>query len=300
MGSWMDLTKWTDFALGHGLRLGGILLLAFILNRILRVLTRRLIRVAPPSDKSRNAQTQEQHTRTLAGILYSGGNAVIVIVSVLMALPELGFSVTPLAAAAGLASLALGFGAQNLVRDCINGFFIVFEEQFVVGDTVRIGTTLGRVEHVTLRRTVLRDPSGAVVTIPNSEIGVVANLTRDWGQLFIDVTIPADGTLDSALEALSALALEFRAEADWSPVLVDGPRVLGVESLTPTGAVLRLQIRTAPNRQDDVARELRRRIQIRFAQQKLHLGEVQRVELVEIGLRGKLEPAKAANPPASS
>lgn len=292
----LDLTKWTDFALSHGLRLFGILLLALVLNRILRVVTRRLIQIAPPSDKTRGAQMHEQHTRTLSGILYSGGTAVMLILAVLMALPEMGFSVTPLAAAAGLASLALGFGAQNVVRDCINGFFIVFEEQFVVGDTVRIGTTVGRVEHVTLRRTVLRDPAGALVTVPNSEIGVVANLSRDWGQLFVDVTIPADGALDASLEALAALSVEFRSEPDWSPVVVDGPRVLGVESLTPTGAVLRLQVRTAPTRQDDVARELRRRIQIRFEREHLRLGEVRRVELIELGARLRPEPAEARSP----
>ncbi|HYB60065.1 MAG TPA: mechanosensitive ion channel family protein [Methylomirabilota bacterium] len=296
----LDLTKWTDFALSHGLRLFGILLLALVLNRILRVVTRRLIQIAPPSDKTRGTQMHEQHTRTLSGIPYSGGTAVILILAVLMALPELGFSVTPLAAAAGLASLALGFGAQNLVRDCINGFFIIFEEQFVVGDTVCMGATVGRVEHVTLRRTVLRDPAGALVTIPNSEIGVVANLSRDWGQLFVDVTIPADGALDASLEALAALSLEFRSEPDWSPVVVDGPRVLGVESLTPTGAVLRLQVRTAPTRQDDVARELRRRIQIRFEREHLRLGEVRRVELIELGARPRPEPAETRSPRQSS
>ncbi len=296
----LDLTKWTDFALSHGLRLAGILLLAIVCNRILRAVTRRLIQIAPLSDKSRGAQMHEQQTRTLSGILYSGGTAILFILAVLMALPELGFSVTPIAAAAGLASLALGFGAQNLVRDCINGFFIVFEEQFVVGDTVRIGAIVGRVEHVTLRRTVLRDPAGALVTLPNSEIGVVANLSRDWGQLFVDVTIPPDGALDASLETLAALSLEFRSEPDWSPVVVDGPRVLGVESLTPTGAVLRLQVRTAPTRQDDVARELRRRIQIRFEREHLRLGEVRRVELIELAARNRSAPAEAQTSRPSS
>ncbi|MGO9640198.1 MAG: hypothetical protein ACLP1Y_02685 [Candidatus Acidiferrales bacterium] len=116
----------------------------------------------------------------------------------------------------------------------------------------------------------------------------------------MDVTIPADGALDAALETLAALALEFRSEPDWSPVLVDGPRVLGVESLTPAGAVLRLQIRTAPNRQDDVARELRRRIQIRFAQQQLRLGEVRRIELIELGVRTRTKPVEPSSPRPST
>jgi len=116
----------------------------------------------------------------------------------------------------------------------------------------------------------------------------------------VDVTIPPDGALDASLEALAALSLEFRSEPDWSPVVVDGPRVLGVESLTPTGAVLRLQVRTAPTRQDDVARELRRRIQIRFEREHLRLGEVQRVELIELGARNRPEPAEAQSPRQSS
>jgi len=113
---------------------------------------------------------REQHTKTLAGLLYSAGTAVIIIGAILMALPEFGFNITPIAAVAGLASLAFGFGAQHLVRDLINGFFVIVEDQFVVGETVRIGGVVGRVEHLTLRRTVVRDIQGALVSIPNGEI----------------------------------------------------------------------------------------------------------------------------------
>src|SRR6202041_1934602 len=171
----------------------------------------------------------------LAGLLYSTGATIIVIVAVLTALPEFGFTVTPVAAAAGLASLAVGFGAQHLVRDFINGFFTVFEDQYVVGDTVRIGDPVGRVEHLSLRRTLIRDTQGALVTIPNGEINKVANLSRDWGQLFLDTTVAPDQAPQAALSALEEIASEFRSDVAWSPVLVDGPRVLGVESLTPSG-----------------------------------------------------------------
>jgi small conductance mechanosensitive channel len=223
---------------------------------------------------------REQQTRTLAGILYSGGTAIIVIVAVLTALPEFGFNITPVAAAAGLASLSIGFGAQHVVRDFINGFFTVLEDQYVVGDIVRIGDVVGRVEHMTLRRTVLRDPQGAVVTIPNGEITKVANLSRDWGQLFLDAVIAADQPLDDALNALESVASEFRADPSWSPMLLDGPRVLGVESFAPNGTTVRMQVRTAPTRQDDVARELRRRMQIELAGRGIQLGGLQRMQLV--------------------
>lgn len=272
--------KWTEFALGHGARLVAILLIALLLIRVLRIVTRRLIAAAGTQSATRVARMREQQSRTLAGVLYSGGAAIIVIVAVLTALPEFGFNITPVAAAAGLASLAIGFGAQHIVRDFINGFFTVLEDQYVVGDVVRIGDVVGRVEHLTLRRTVVRDPQGAVVTIPNGEISKVANLSRDWGQLFLDATIAIDQPLDEALNALEDVATEFRADPSWSPMLLDGPRVLGVESLAPNGTIVRLQVRTAPTRQDDVARELRRRIQIELSARGIQLGGLQRMQLI--------------------
>ena len=275
-----NVFKWTDFALGHGVRLVSILLIALILSRLLRTLTRRLIPAGATEGIGRIARMREQQTKTLAGLLYSAGTALIVIGAILTALPEFGFNVTPIAAAAGLASLAVGFGAQHLVRDLINGFFTIVEDQYVVGETVRIGAVVGRVEHLTLRRTVIRDIQGAVVTIPNGEISQVANLSRDWGQLFVDIAIPSDGSTDAALAALERVSGELRNDASWSPVLVDGPRVLGVESFGPSGVMLRMQLRTIPGRQDDAARELRRRIQNRFEQEHIRLGGVQLVELV--------------------
>jgi moderate conductance mechanosensitive channel len=287
--------RWTEFAVTRGVRLLVIFLLALLLNRLLRHLTRRLVAVATKEEApGRPARMHEQHTRTLAGVLYSSGTIVLVIVAALMALPEFGFNITPVAAAAGLASLALGFGAQHLVRDFINGFLIVFEDQYVVGDTVRIGDVLGRVEHLTLRRTVIRDAQGSVVSIANGEIGKVANLSRDWGQLFLDTTVASDQPLEKALSALEAVAGEFRADPVWSPMLVDGPRVLGVESMVPAGITLRIQARTAPTRQDDVARELRRRIQMQLGQRGIEQSGVQRVQMVSAG-PGVIPPPQSSS-----
>ena len=276
----LNVFKLTDFAVEHGIRLGAILLIALILNRLLRTLTRRLIPAATPEPVGRIARMREQHVKTLSGILYSAGTAVILVAAVLTALPELGFNITPIAAVAGLASLAFGFGAQHLVRDIINGFFMIIEDQFVVGETVRIGTVVGRVEHLTLRRTVIRDFQGAVVTIPNGEVSQVANLSRDWGQVFVDISLSLNGSTDAALTSLDRVSAELRTDPAWSPILVDGPRVLGIETLGAEGTTLRLQLRTVPGRQDDAARELRRRIQNRFEQENIRWGGVQRVEIV--------------------
>jgi small-conductance mechanosensitive channel len=275
-----NVFQWTDFALGHGFRLIGILVIALILNRLLRVVTRRIVHAAGTDGSGRVARMREQHTKTLAGLVYSAGTAILMVGAILTALPEFGFNVTPLAAAAGLASLAVGFGAQHLVRDLINGFFAIIEDHYVVGDTVRIGAVVGRVEHLTLRRTVIRDVQGAVVSIPNGEIAQVANLSRDWGQIFVDISIRADGSTEAAIAALERVSSELRSSPAWSPVLVDGPRVLGVESLGPAGTTLRMQLRTIPGRQDDAARELRRRIQSCFEQEHIGWDGIQRIELV--------------------
>jgi small conductance mechanosensitive channel len=289
-----NIFKSTDFWLEHSLRLVSIVLIALILIRILRTVTSRLVPAAGEG-LGRIARMREQHTKTLAGLLYSAGTAVIIVGAILTALPEFGFNITPIAAVAGLASLAFGFGAQHLVRDLINGFFAIVEDQFVVGETVRIGAVVGRVEHLTLRRTVIRDIQGALVSIPNGEITQVANLSRDWGQIFVDIGLPPGSSSDAALAALEQVSGEFRTDPAWSPVLVDGPRVLGIESFGASGVILRMQLRTIPGRQDDAARELRRRIQNRFDQEQIRWNGVQRVEIIgSPALQDLLEQSKSA------
>ena len=198
-----------------------------------------------------------------------------------MALRILAFDVTPIEVVGGLASVALGFGAQSLIKDLINGFFIVFEDQYGVGDLIQLNGETGRVEYLTLRRTVIRAVSGAIVTVPNSLVGQVSNLSRDWSQTFIDVMVPSDEMVGRALATLEKAAGDFRDDADWSGALVDGPRVLGVESLTLDGTVLRLQVRTALNRKDDVARELRRRIKLAFEQSRIPMTHTHKISVHE-------------------
>lgn len=272
-----SLAHWIEIAGTRGARILVIAIIAFVLTRILRALTTRVIDIAKV--QARGARMREQQTRTLAGLLYSVGVALIVAVAALMVLPEFGFDVTPFEAAAAVGSLAFGFGAQSLVKDLINGFFIVLEDQYVVGDLIQLNGETGRVEHLTLRRTVLRNVSGAIVTIPNSLVGQIANLSRDWSQAFVDVTVPSEELVGRALATLEKIAGDFRNDADWSPALLDGPRVLGIESLSLDGTVLRLQVRTALNRKDDVARELRRRIKLGFEESRIPLRQAHQVEL---------------------
>jgi small conductance mechanosensitive channel len=268
---------WPEITLGTGLDLVAILLVALLVNRFLRVMTKLIIKTA--ASQSRAAQVREQQTRTLAGILYGTVSKVVWVVALLMALDQLNIKVAPALTVAGLAGVAVGFGAQTLVRDVITGFYIVLEDQYVIGDTIQVGDTTGRVENLTLRRTVLRDARGALVTIANGEIRTVSNLSRDWSQAFVDISIAPDISLEKTMQALESAAAEMRGDPSWSQALVDGPRILGVQAFDRSASTVRLQVRTAPTRQDEVSRELRRRIQIEFQRQGLPLTNVQRVEL---------------------
>jgi small conductance mechanosensitive channel len=255
-----------------------ILAATLILNHLMHLVTKLIVK--PAATQTRAAQAREQQTRTLAGVINSAGSKVVWAIALLTAAQEFGINVTPVAALAGLASLAVGFGAQNLVRDIISGFYIILEDQYVVGDTIQVGETIGRVEHLTLRRTVVRDARGALVTLSNGDIRTVGNLSRDWSQTFVDVSVSPQIAQEKALQALEAAIAEFRGDPSWSQVLVDGPRILGLQSYDQSASTIRLQVRTAPSRQDDVARELRRRIQLEFQRQGIPLWSVQRLELV--------------------
>jgi small conductance mechanosensitive channel len=284
-------THWSEFTLRNGLHVVGIIAVALILNRLLRVVTNLVIERA--ASQTRAAQAREQQTRTLAGLLFSAGTKIVWGIALLTALPEFGINVTPIATLAGLASLAIGFGAQNLVRDIITGFYIVLEDQYIVGDTIQVADTIGRVEHVTLRRTVVRDARGALVTIANGDIRTVSNLSRDWSQAFVDISLSPDAPLEQTLRSLESAAAELRADPAWSKTLVDGPRILGVQSFDRNATTVRLQVRTLPNHQDEISRELRRRIHVELQRQGIPVSIVQRFEFA--GAIPASEPIKAGD-----
>ncbi|MGB8476835.1 MAG: mechanosensitive ion channel family protein [Candidatus Acidiferrum sp.] len=268
---------WAGFTLTSLIDLVAILLIALLINRFLRVMSKLMIR--PAATQSRAAQVREQQTRTLAGVLYSTASKVVWIIALLTAVDKIGINPTPALTIAGLASVAVGFGAQSLIRDLISGVYIVLEDQYAIGDTIQVGDTIGRVENMTLRRTVVRDARGALVTIANGEVRTVSNLSRDWSQAFVDISIAPEISLEKIMQALESAAAELRGDPSWSQALVDGPRILGVQGLDRSASTVRLQVRTAPTRQDEVSRELRRRIQTEFQREGIPLSSVQRVVL---------------------
>jgi small-conductance mechanosensitive channel len=219
---------------------------------------------ATPGTSPLLATRRQARSRTLASVLRSVTTAVIGVIVVLMTLQELDFKVGTLLASIGVVGVALGLGAQSLVRDVLAGIFMIIEDQYGVGDVVDIGAATGAVEAVGLRVTRLRDVNGTVWYVRNGEIMRVGNQSQGWSRTVLDVNIDYSEDLDRVEEALLETAQQVRADPRFAPYILDQPEVWGVEALTLDGVVMRVVMKTQPLQQATVARELRRRIKQRF------------------------------------
>ena len=272
-------TDWETFVRKDVPKIAVVIVVAFVLVRLLRLATSRLAKLS--RRESLPTALRAQQLRTLAAVINSVGIAVIVFLSAMQILPLLGINMGPLLASAGVAGLAIGFGAQTLVHDVINGFFILMENQYDIGDVVRIGGVAGVVESMTLRRTVLRDDTGAVHTVPNSEIKIVSNLTRDWAQMALHISVDYRENSDRIIELLKQVAAEVRNDPNFGPMLVADPEVPGIERVA-TGEVDYLMIiKTRPGQQYAVSRELHRRIKECFQKNNVQPGNPARVYVMD-------------------
>jgi small-conductance mechanosensitive channel len=204
-------------------------------------------------------ERRRQRAEALGSVLRSISSATIFVVAVMLVLSELGINLAPLLASAGIAGLAIGFGAQNLVKDFIAGLFMLLEDQYGVGDNVDLGQASGTVESVGLRVTTIRDVQGILWYIRNGEIVRVGNKSQGWALVVIDVPVGFAG-VEEATEILQAAAGRLADDPEWSEDLIEAPEVLGVEQITVDGAVLRTTVKTTPEARWRVGREMRRRL----------------------------------------
>jgi small conductance mechanosensitive channel len=236
-----------------------IVVIAVVLAFLLRLATQRLVRFSKSGEI--HSPVRAQQMRTLASVIYSVGIAIICFIALLQILPVFGVNMGPLLASAGIAGLAIGFGAQTLVHDVINGFFILVENQYNVGDTVKIAGVKGAVEAMTLRHTVLRDADGTLHTVPNSQITVVSNLTRDWAQVTLHVATAYTENTDRVLKVLREVGAEIRNDPDFADMIVAEPEVPGIERVASGEVDYLMVVKTLPGTpQYAVSRELRRRV----------------------------------------
>lgn len=254
-----------EFILVRPLKIALILAAAFLLGRIAARAAKRFIRTGYHRSPVRpQTPRAEQRAETVGQLASSVVRGLILAVAGLLVLDELGINLAPLIAGAGIAGLALGFGAQSLVKDVITGLFIVMEDQYGVGDVVTLGESSGTVEDVTLRVTRVRAVDGTVWFVPNGEIKRVGNSSMEWSRAVIDVIVAHDTDAQRAGAAMLDEANKLTAEDDWSPAILEPPELLGVQTMDRDGLTIRLMVKTAPREQFSVARELRGRVSARL------------------------------------
>jgi moderate conductance mechanosensitive channel len=264
-----------DFVRHQVPRIVAVLIIAFILTRLLKLVSRHLGELSNRQDLPSSVRSQQ--LRTLSSVIYSVGVIVIIFIASMQILPLLGINMGPLLASAGIAGLAIGFGSQALVKDFINGFFILAENQYDIGDTVRIAGVQGVVETVTLRRTVLRDSDGTVHTVPSSEIKVVSNLTRDWTQINLHVSVAYGADSEKVMALLKQVGGEMASDSSFADMIVARPEVPGIEKISGNEVDYLMLVKTKPGAQYAVRRELRRRIKSCFEKNNIEPGDPSRV-----------------------
>jgi small conductance mechanosensitive channel len=208
---------------------------------------------------------------TLSRVLTNAGQIFIILIAVFTILSELGIDIAPILASAGVVGIAIGFGAQSLIKDLIAGLFIILESQYRVGDVVRISDVAGLVEDINLRRTVLRDLDGIVHIVPNGEIRVASNFTKEWSRVNLNVSVGYGEDLDHVISVINRVGKELAEDPEWAPLILKAPQVLRVDDLGASGVDIKILGDTKPIRQWDVMGELRKRLKKAFDEEGIEI-----------------------------
>lgn len=295
------LASGAEVFLGTPIRIALILVIAFLVRALLHRFIRRTTERAGSGnaagpfrgtragtllgafgDPSVLMERRRQRAATAGSLLRSVTSVFVFGLAFLSTLGELGINLAPIVASAGVLGIAVGFGAQNLVRDFLSGMFMLLEDQYGVGDVIDVGAVSGTVEAVSLRMTRLRDVEGTVWYVRNGEITRIGNKSQQWARTVLDVPLDYDTEVEAAKRVLTRTADSLWSDAEWSAVILEAPEVWGMESMTADGYTLRVAIKTQPLKQWDVARELRERVRNALSLEGIALGSVQRSEVTVV------------------
>jgi small conductance mechanosensitive channel len=292
------LANVVDWVVGKPLALVGLIIIGLMVRWLLHRIIDRIVQRAEvgvlPNRLSRaisggrmgaalNLREDPGYTRrvqraaTMGSLLKSIVSGLVFTVIALMFISELGYDIAPLIASAGIIGVALGFGSQALVKDFLSGIFMIFEDQYGVGDVVDLGEASGTVEAVSLRVTRLRDVNGTVWYVRNGEILRVGNMSQNWARTVLDITVGYTEDLARVRRVLEEVAHDLWEDDDFQGLVIEQPEVWGVESLGVDGIVVRVTLKTAPMEQWGIARAMRERIKARFEHEGINLAVAQRV-----------------------
>lgn len=267
----VDVQEFVRSKLPHLL---AVAIIAFVLSRLLSIITARMIKVAEAHAASRGRVAQ---VKTLAGVIRTTGAAVIGAIVFLQFLDAVGVNLAPLLASAGIAGVAIGLAAQNIVKDMLNGTLILIEDQFNVGDVVTLAGLTGTVEAMTLRKTTVRGNDGTLFVIPNSQITTVANQSVDYSVATINVSVDFSANPDKVLELLTGIATDIRTSEEYRDLFVADPQILGVDSMRGSQLIFPVVFKTRATQQYAPMREFQRRVRIALEQNHMLPGDPNRV-----------------------
>ncbi len=257
-----------SWLLSSGIRIVFILLGMIILLKLAGLFSRKIFSVV---QKNKDNIEAVKRTDTLSAIVRYILKVSILVVSALLILGEIGIEIGPILAAAGVLGLAVGFGAQSLVKDVISGFFILLEDQIRVGDVIIIAGKAGLVEKIDLRLSTLRDLEGRVHYVPNGQIDVVTNLTKEFSYYVFDISIAYKEDIDHVIDVIKVVGDELRSDPDFKPDIIGDLEVFGLDKFADSALIVKARIKTKPIKQWGIAREFNRRLKIKFDEENIEI-----------------------------
>lgn len=261
----------------HGLKIIVIFFVAYFIKKFVRNFIEKIIRKVIISDHFLSKEAEKKREDTLIGIISGVSSITIWLMAGLMIFQEMGVAVGPLMAAVGIAGLAFGFGGQYLIRDLISGIFIIFENQYRVGDVVCFDDTCGFVEDISLRMTTLRDLDGTVHHVPHGEIKKVSNLSKYFARVNLNIGISYSSNLEKVIEVVNRVGRELAEDPNWKELIVKPPQFLRVDDFGDSAIIIKILGETKPIKQWDVTGELRKRLKIAFDKEDIEIPFPQRV-----------------------
>jgi small conductance mechanosensitive channel len=259
--SFYDFVQWLR---DHGLSIVIILLLATSVLWLANRLHKRLVALIAAHAPRGSAVEQENRARTLVGVLHNALRTAVIVLAATMVLDEIGVPIGPLLGGVAVVGLAVAFGAQSLIKDYFTGFLVLLEQQYMIGDVVKISGITGQVEQITLRLTVLRDMEGSVHFIPHGQINTVSNMTHGWSQAMFDLNVASSEPVERVRDLFYELAGQLRGDTTFGPMILNDPQMLGIDSLGDASFTVRFALRTMPLNRWQVKREMLRRIKDKF------------------------------------